>query len=741
MDKTTEDGNSILTATRFKQILIIAFASVAFFMTAYATSGGARLFLTESYAWIGITALAVGFLAFTSVVLGDGISSNKMTQVALVTPFYLVAVAICWICSFASYHQQFLTVGGSDLANAETNLRQMGLYAHEIDKDLNRRHSDQREALLNDEVIQTYSAQMATLADELRDRDTKKEIAVELETLIAAKIDEWQERQIQLQNQQSALQTENLRITPQIANLEKAVADRQAEWVANGELIAKLETALSDEEGDPNQPLGSRGVLLADGLASQLVDDPACNRRRRAGTGGGLAGTCYYAIGVKLAETRAATEAAREAHEAAVRELQAARRKQASLRADLGSLEQELKAASAQANEGVATGYTLDADGFLQSVNAFIDTPSQATFKQTADYCTVVTEVLSDLQSFSEIPACEPQPIMAIFRQVETLDAEQAAYSLACNEADRRKEIVTSLRNDIAGLSGTERLAPISRAYETMRSDVLEGCIVAAESGGMDMTPYRQDISGFVDRINPSQDPISTAMGKIQSLFNGTASARDYFPALLALLQELSLLLSKLFWDASIAAKTRKKKEDFDVSELDLDAKPDDPESVLAAKNIILNSVFDRQGYRLPMLYDEEYSHEMRNQMRLLVDSLIRRQLARKTGQGILISEAGMAEIGKRIRRHGEAVSGKPEPKPVEAPSAPVSEQQAPATQPKDTAASRPAEQDHVEEADADAPADGSASAESAEIIDADLAQRPRRRRPVVVRPNFRREI
>ncbi|MEQ8741384.1 MAG: hypothetical protein RID59_22930, partial [Hoeflea sp.] len=281
MDKTTEDGNSILTATRFKQILIIAFASVAFFMTAYATSGGARLFLTESYAWIGITALAVGFLAFTSVVLGDGISSNKMTQVALVTPFYLVAVAICWICSFASYHQQFLTVGGSDLANAETNLRQMGLYAHEIDKDLNRRHSDQREALLNDEVIQTYSAQMATLADELRDRDTKKEIAVELETLIAAKIAEWQERQIQLQNQQSALQTENLRITPQIANLEKAVADRQAEWVANGELIAKLETALSDEEGDPNQPLGSRGVLLADGLASQLVDDPACNRRRR----------------------------------------------------------------------------------------------------------------------------------------------------------------------------------------------------------------------------------------------------------------------------------------------------------------------------------------------------------------------------------------------------------------------------------------------------------------------------
>lgn len=743
MDTKTEDGNSVLNATRFKQILIIAFATVAFLMTAYATSGGARLFLTESYAWIGITALAVGFLAFTSIVLGDGISSNKMTQVALVTPFYLVAVAICWICSFAAYHQQFLSVGGSDLANAETNLRQIGLYAHEIDQDLNRRHADQREALLNDEVIRTYSARMAALADELRDRDTKREIAVELETLIEAKIEELQNRQIRLQNQQSELQTETLRITPQIASLEKLVADRQNAWVANGELIGRLETALREEEGDPDQPIGSRGVLLADGLASQLVDEPACNRRRRAGTGGGLVGTCYHAIGAKLAETRALTESARKSYEAARTELQGARQKQATLQADLGNLEQELRAAAVQGSEGVASGYTLDADGFLQSVNAFIDTPSQSTFKQTADYCHVVTEVLSDLQSFSEIPACEPQPIMAIFRQVQTLDAERAGYSLACNEADRRKDIVSTLRSNIAGRTGSDRLVPISQAYESMRADVLETCIVAAEQSGLNMAPYRQDISGLIDRINPSQDPISTAMGKIQSLFNGTASARDYFPALLALLQELSLLLSKLFWDASIAAKASRKNDDFDVSELDLDAKPDDPESVLAAKNIILNSVFDRQGYLLPTLYDEEYSHEMRNQMRLLVDSLVRRQLARKTGQGILISEAGMAEIGKRVRRHNEAASGpagKPDPTPGEAAVALAPERHAPAAQPKDAAA-RSAEDDADHGDGPDLEAGKPAHADQAEVMDADLAQRPRRRRPVVVRPNFRREI
>jgi hypothetical protein len=744
MDKKTEDGTPILSAIRFKQVLIIAFAAVAFLMTVYATSGGARMFLTESYAWVGITALAVGFLAFTSVVLGDGISSGRMTQVALVTPFYLIAVAICWISSFASYHQQFLSVGGSDLANAETNLRQMGLYTYDINKDINDRYNRDRNALLNDDALQDYSARMGQLADELRDRDTQKEIEVELAALIETKIEEQKNRQIQLQDQQSNLQADAAGLAAEIETLVNAVSDRQKQRVATQTLIGQLEFALREEEGDTDQPPGSRGVLESDGLAGQLVDDPACKRRRRAGTGGGREGTCFNALGEKLAETRPLVQQDQNAYEAALADLQAAREQQSRLQAEIAALDEEIKAAAMQDDQSIAAGYTLDADGFLQSVNAFVDTPSQSNFRQTADYCLVVTEILANLPSISETPACEPQPIMAIFRQIDTLDASHTDYGFACEEADRRKEIVETLRTEIAGLSGAQRLDPISRAYDAMRSDVLEPCIVAAEQRGLDMSPYRQDISGLVDRINPSQDPISTAMGKIQSLFNGTASARDYFPALLALLQELSLLLSKLFWDASIVAKTSRRKDDFDVSELDLDAKPDDPESVLAAKNIILNAVFDRPGYRLPALYDEDYSHEMRNQMRLILDTLIRKQLAKMSGQGISISEAGMAEIGRRIRRHNETVEGRPAKRDgTPNANAVTMVEQAKATdvQPQDPPMIHSSEEAAASEDEAEPASASGAVSETPESDEEESAKRPRRRRPVVVRPNFRREI
>ncbi|MDF1610330.1 hypothetical protein PZ897_19285 [Hoeflea sp. YIM 152468] len=713
-------------------------------MTAYATSGGARIFLNETYAWIGITALAVGFLAFTSLVLGDGISSSRITQIALVMPFYLVAVAICWISSFASYHQQFLSVGRSDLANAETNLRQMGLYAHDISQVMNDRYQDRKIELLQDEALKQYSARMSALTDELRDRDKKKEIASELQALIELKKVELRNRQGQLATRQEDLERESLKLNAQIETLEAQVKSRQAQSVAAEALVGRLEAALVEEEGEPGVSPERKSVLLSDGLASQLVDDPACNRRRRAGTGGDLPGTCYHAIGEKLAETRKLKADTAKIYQSARADLQKARDTQAKLQSDLQQVVADLGAAKLQASEGLASGYTLDADGFLQSVNAFINTPSQTSFKQTANYCLVVTEVLSDLKSVSDLPACEPQPLMALFRQIETLDADQASFNLSCAEAERRKAIIDTLRTQMLDVSGPDRLVPITRAYDQMRADVLETCVVAAEQRGLATGPYREDLASLYDRINPSQDPISKAIGKVEALFNGTASARDYFPALLALLQELSLLLSKLFWDANAMTKRSRRKDDLDISDLDLDARPDDPESVLAAKNVILNGVFDKQGYLLPLFFDEEYSHDMRSQMRLIIDNLIRKQLARKTSRGTLISEQGVAEVGRRIRRHYEAA----ETEDSAASAASSGTERHHATEDRHAAA-EPSQKPLSKGGDDKIAAKAAASrdnpdAAARELLEEDAvdpSHRPRRRRPVVVRPNFRREI
>jgi hypothetical protein len=421
-----------------------------------------------------------------------------------------------------------------------------------------------------------------------------------------------------------------------------------------------------------------------------------------------------------------------------------ASQQQAALQAELVKISADIESAANQLSEDVASGYTLDADGFLQSVNAFIDTPSQTSFKQTASYCQVVTEILSDLESMSDLPACEPQPLMAVFRQIETLEADQTALNQACEETDRRKQIIDGLRNDMLDLSGPERLKPITRAYDEMRTDVLETCLAAAEARGLEGGPYREDLASLYDRINPSQDAISKAIGKVEALFNGTASARDYFPALLALLQELSLLLSKLFWDANALAKKSRRKDDIDVADLDLDAKPDDPDSVLAAKNVILNAMYDKQGYLLPLLYDEDYSHEMRSQMRLIVDTLFRKQLARKTSRGILISEQGLAEVGRRISRHTDAQETRnaaPEPETSILETTAVADGLNPVSEPRETAIRQGGEERPAASAATAQTALAASAAEAMDDTEANPAQRPRRRRPVVVRPNFRREI
>ena len=431
-------------------------------------------------------------------------------------------------------------------------------------------------------------------------------------------------------------------------------------------------------------------------------------------------------------------------YKSAREQLLSANQQQASLQSDVIKIAAELGSATTLLSEDVASGYTLDADGFLQSVNAFIDTPTQTSFKQTANYCQVVTEVLSDLKSVSDLPACEPQPLMAVFRQIETLDADQIAFNQACSEADSRKQIIDTLRAEMPGLSGPERLKPITRAYDQMRTEVLETCVAAAEQRGLETGPYREDMANLYDRINPSQDPISKAIGKVEALFNGTASARDYFPALLALLQELSLLLSKLFWDANVMAKTSRRKDEVDTADLDLDAKPDDPDSVLAAKNVVLNAVFDKQGYLLPQLYDEEYSHEMRSQMRLIVDNLFRKQLARKTGRGILISQQGLAEVGRRITRHYEAVENRNAVAEAEAgvAEAAMTAEHAHVAAERSEAALRTSAEDRPVGKGANAqPGVAASSAEALDDAEANPTQRPRRRRPVVVRPNFRREI
>jgi hypothetical protein len=134
----------------------------------------------------------------------------------------------------------------------------------------------------------------------------------------------------------------------------------------------------------------------------------------------------------------------------------------------------------------------------------------------------------------------------------------------------------------------------------------------------------------------------------------------------------------------------------------------------------------------------------MRSQMRLIVDSLIRKQLARKTSRGILISEQGLAEVGRRISRHNEALEARnaaPEPEASVLETTAVADGLNPVSEPRDAAARQGGEERPAASAAAAQTALAASAAEAMDDTEANPAQRPRRRRPVVVRPNFRREI
>lgn len=742
MEDNQTDTNSGGLTLRLRQIFLIAFATIAFLMTAYATSGGLRIFLTEPYAWIGITALSVGFLAFTSLVLGDGISSNKISQIILVTPFFLIAVAICWILSFTSYHQQFLSVGKSDLANSETNLRQMGIYAHDVTKAMNDQLEDQRTVLVDGDVFTEYSTAIIGLADQLNDRDKKKEIASQLQSLVDTKKVELINRQAKLEADESKLRNGLERLAINIEKLEALSSEKQTAFNDTLALVAKVELAMQLEEGDPNIPADQRPFLERDSLARQVVDAPACNRRRATGKGGITPGPCYFALTEKLAETRALVVERKGDIDTSTEDLKNARQRQTKEQDDLEELIAQYEIDKLKSSEEFVSEFARDTNGFLQSVNAFIDEPTEASFKTTANYCQNVTEVLSDLNTTSELPACAPQALTAVFKQFNSLNEQQTAVALACEESGPRELIIENLRREMQGLTGPERLAPISHSYDKMRTEVLEKCLVAAEQNGLAAGPIRGDLASLYDQINPSQDPISKAIGKVTSLFNGTASARDYFPALLALLQELSLLLSKLFWDANTSRKTAVRENDEDYSDLDLEAKPDDPAGILAAKNVLLNTTFHKQRHLLPHIFDEEYSHQMRSHMRRIIDNLFRKKLATKSARGILISEDGMAEIARQISRHNQAAqSARFDPAPVGKTVEPVEIVE---TEKTPVPAEVKVDKREAPQLDTQEPiANDEVEMKVPEVEDVSeetVKQKPRKRRPIVVRPNFRRE-
>jgi len=642
-------GIAALVSLTLKRFLILGFGLVALSMTVYATWGGASSFLPEWYAAVGVTVMAAGFLVFTSMAVGDGLMRGRFLLGAVSLPFYIAAVVICWVFSFASYHSQFLSNAGSDLAQTETTLTEMREILRPLPGMVAAQMQARERALLEDDRFEAHIAAMRGFAARLEDPDFAAAVLEQSRrTARAALEDNRVAREAAMQRlfEAEAAQAEKRRSLEEVERRAGELGQRAA---AVEQRIASFDEAIALEEGSGDPFKDAR--LAGDGPASTLVNAAVCRRERVTGIGKGTGGTCHDILSAARERLRGEAQAIRDEAQTLEQPLAVARQAAADAEADTAALRKRADELDAAVRAADAGEVKIEArlGGLADSLAA---KPDPATFDAVAQACKAGAQHAKIVGE--AVPDCAPAPVAASIAALVEAKGSAVSFAETCSSAETTAQgLLTSLRAKLSRPGGADREQAIAASFDAMRAQTMLPCIAAAEEIGVDAAGVRAGLIQFYDRNNPSQDAISQATAKIYALFSGEASARDYFPALVALLQELSLLAAKLFWELSGSrrAPARAGREEeirtFDLAPSDMDSEP-----VAAAKQLLRAAVQTGSGIVLRRGYDNVAGPDLGAQMRLLVGSLKRRGLARrsKLNGAVHIADEGVLDLERMIR-------------------------------------------------------------------------------------------
>ena len=637
------------------KLLILLFAGVGLFMTTLATFGGANRFLTdqsqpEYYVPVGMTALLVGVLAFSSVLVSEKFTFRKPVSSISVLVLYIAAVAICWIFSFSTYYAQFNSRTGSDLASTENALANFQAVTLPLEKVLVLKINDAKTGISKNADFGNFTKSMAEFAQVLdgnehktatklindkkaeendnRENAAKMQQALDLESAKNASDDLQKKRDtISDEIDKAGIEVENA--GGRIKNLERAVAFENPPEFQGGSL-----------------PKPAPKVAQAD-LAASLVGEPCSLSVREIGKG-----KCLTALNNALEAERKKESGASALKRSKSSEL-------ALIKIEIDAALEKLDALEGKGQSGQTAESSLKTTDTEQGLGvllvALTDEPSLKRLNQVVARCEAGKKEYAQLKlSLPAVGDCRPAAVSALIGSLDQAVESRNNLAQVCSGNSKAIEVIENLRNALKPtVEEGKRLAAQVAAFDAMRQKVIDPCLAAADASGIPTVDVRKDAKAFIDTNNPSQDEIGKASGKVIELFNGQASPRDYFPAGLALAQELSLLLAKIAWGAVGSTARARRPEESDYSDIDLSPDANDTANVAAAKNLLRVSGIDVDGLLAPVNFDgEDVKDDMRTQMKFLLNRLVASGSASRNRRGFSISQAGVAEIVGTIRKH-----------------------------------------------------------------------------------------
>ncbi|MDH6269470.1 hypothetical protein M2360_004898 [Rhizobium sp. SG_E_25_P2] len=628
------EGFSLSRVFSAKNILLpmlVAVGLIAVMMTSWTTYKGMVSSFASGDAWyaaVGLTAIAVAGMITCSYFLGQGLTNifagrrDGLLRYFFIALAYFLMAGMCWLFSFSGYYQLFSQTTGKDA-------RDFGLilsgFPGDALGDLNTKAHD-----IVTNVPDDLRAKATSYAEKVRKLDASFTDPKKKAERRTAREEKEKQLSIEFANDLKRLQTnvDDLRKNMQeraksAKELDEKLKAQTAKKDQAAKISDRLEKALKLEFRDPGEE--KVPIPAASDAGKLLKDVAACQKDRDSGAS---SGPCYKAIAVAL-----------EAKKNELSDLDSEVSRLVTAQKNAGVDDRVLAKQFEEATEDLRV-FNEDSeknkltlkdrkapDDLAGSLIAFGTIPTKVKFDQIAAECINTVDALkSDSGSEGADTDCGQSELAVALEANDTRVKSAQAYIDVCetNIVGNVNEVVKRLEFDTVNKETDARRKLLSEALAEVRTDI-EKCMVSAKALGLETASAEQKMRAYALKNDPNQDNVSAATEILGRFWRNEANSNDYFPAAMALMQEIYFLFAKLMIDFITVGGGASGIRYRDDTDDDIDWAPNEGDSprARAAKNILRIGVHRGSSMQLDPDFDSGFAQDVKAEMRRILSELI----------------------------------------------------------------------------------------------------------------------